>query len=72
MSAPSWGKQVTKKALQGLVHLPDRRHHLHLVRFEPKMALAAIIALIHDLIITAGIYSLARLRGHARRRSSRC
>ena len=28
------------------------------IRFEPKMAVAAILALIHDLIITAGIYSL--------------
>ena len=28
------------------------------IRFEPKMAIAAIIALFHDLIITAGIYSL--------------
>ncbi|MGZ4611294.1 MAG: protein translocase subunit SecF, partial [Actinomycetes bacterium] len=29
------------------------------VRFEWRMALAAIIALIHDLIITAGVYSLS-------------
>jgi preprotein translocase subunit SecF len=28
------------------------------IRFEPKMAIAAIIALIHDLILTAGIYSI--------------
>ena len=28
-------------------------------RFEPKMALAAFIAMIHDLLITIGIYSLA-------------
>jgi preprotein translocase subunit SecF len=28
------------------------------IRFEPKMAAAAIVALLHDLIITAGIYSL--------------
>ena len=27
-------------------------------RFEWKMALAALIAVIHDLLITAGIYSL--------------
>ena len=32
------------------------------IRFEWKMALAAIIALIHDLIITAGIYSLSGLQ----------
>ena len=28
------------------------------IRFEPKMAAAAIIALIHDLILAAGIYSI--------------
>ena len=28
------------------------------IRFEPKMAIAAIVSLIHDLVITAGIYSL--------------
>ncbi len=27
-------------------------------RFEPKMAAAAIVALLHDLLITAGVYSL--------------
>jgi preprotein translocase subunit SecF len=31
------------------------------IRFEWKMALAAIIALIHDLVITAGIYALSGL-----------
>jgi preprotein translocase subunit SecF len=31
------------------------------VRFEWKMALAAIIALLHDLVITIGIYSLSNL-----------
>ena len=28
-------------------------------RFEPKMALAAFIAMVHDLLITIGVYSLA-------------
>ena len=28
-------------------------------RFEPKMALAAFIAMLHDLLVTVGIYSLA-------------
>jgi preprotein translocase subunit SecF len=29
------------------------------VRFEPKMAIAAFVALLHDLLVTAGVYSLA-------------
>jgi len=55
---PSWGGQVTRKALQGLVAFLVAVVAYLSLRFEPKMAAAAIIALIHDLIITAGIYSL--------------
>ncbi len=54
----SWGKQVTSKALQGLVAFLIAVIIYISVRFEPKMAVAAIIALIHDLILTAGIYSI--------------
>ncbi len=55
---PSWGQEITKKALQGLVGFLIAVVIYLSIRFEPKMAAAAIIALIHDLIITAGIYSL--------------
>ncbi|MDX6200197.1 MAG: preprotein translocase subunit SecF [Actinomycetota bacterium] len=54
----SWGKQVTKKALQGLVLFLIAVIIYISIRFEPKMAAAAIVALIHDLILTAGIYSI--------------
>ncbi|MDT7571474.1 MAG: preprotein translocase subunit SecF, partial [Actinomycetota bacterium] len=54
----SWGKQVTKKALQGLVLFLIAVIIYISIRFEPKMAIAAIVALIHDLILTAGIYSI--------------
>ncbi len=54
----SWGKQVTKKALQGLVVFLIAVIIYISIRFEPKMAAAAIIALIHDLVLAAGIYSL--------------
>ncbi len=54
----SWGKQVTKKALQGLVVFLIAVVLYISVRFEPKMAAAAIIALIHDLILAAGVYSI--------------
>ena len=55
---PAWGKQVTKKAIQGLVLFLIAVIIYISIRFEPKMAAAAIIALIHDLILTAGIYSI--------------
>jgi preprotein translocase subunit SecF len=57
----TWGAQITHKAVEGLIIFLIAVILYLSVRFEWKMALAAIIALIHDLIITAGIYSLAGL-----------
>jgi preprotein translocase subunit SecF len=54
----SWGDQVTKKALQGLFVFLIAVIAYIAIRFEPKMAVSSIIALIHDLILAAGIYSL--------------
>jgi preprotein translocase subunit SecF len=54
----SWGKEVTKKALQGLVAFLIAVILYISVRFEPKMAAASIVALLHDLLLAAGIYSL--------------
>jgi preprotein translocase subunit SecF len=56
----SWGKQVTNKALQGLVYFLIAVIIYISLRFEPKMAAAAIIALLHDLLLAAGIYSVTR------------
>ena len=54
----SWGKSITTKALQGLILFLIAVMIYISLRFEPKMALAAMLALIHDLVITAGVYSL--------------
>jgi preprotein translocase subunit SecF len=54
----SWGSSITSKALQGLAVFLIAVIIFISIRFEPKMAAAAIVALLHDLIITAGIYSL--------------
>jgi preprotein translocase subunit SecF len=56
----SWGKQVTRKALNGLVAFLIGVTIFISVRFEPKMAAAAMIALIHDLLLAAGIYSITQ------------
>jgi preprotein translocase subunit SecF len=54
----TWGKQITNKALLGLgVFLLLVILYIS-ARFESRMAAAAIIALLHDIIITAGIYSI--------------
>ena len=53
----SWGGQVSQKAWLGLgVFMLAIILYLSMA-FEPKMALAAIVALIHDLVITAGVYA---------------
>jgi preprotein translocase subunit SecF len=57
----TWGSQITNKALKGLIVFLIAVVLYLSVRYEWKMALAAIIALLHDLVITAGIYSLAGL-----------
>jgi len=55
---PSWGKEISSKALRALiVFLIVVMIYLALA-FEPKMAVAAILAVIHDVLITVGIYAL--------------
>src|SRR4051812_31412328 len=54
----AWGQDVTKQALIGLVVFLVAVVLFLAVRFQPKMAVAAIAALVHDLIITAGVYSI--------------
>jgi preprotein translocase subunit SecF len=54
----SWGSDITKKAVRGLIVFLVAVCIFIGVRFEPKMAIAAILALIHDLVLSAGVYSL--------------
>ncbi|MDA8313353.1 MAG: protein translocase subunit SecF [Actinomycetota bacterium] len=56
---PTWGGQVTQKAVIALIVFLVLVAVYISLRFEPKMALAAFIALLHDLLVTAGVYSLA-------------
>ena len=55
---PSWGKEITKKALYGLIGFIIVVMLFLTIAFESKMAIAAIIATIHDVVITVGIYAL--------------
>ena len=54
----SWGKQITSKAIESLIIFLIAIVVYLSLRYEWKMAAAAIIALIHDLIVTTGIYAL--------------
>ncbi len=58
---PSWGDSVTKQALRALVIFLVLVAAVLAIYFRNwKMALAALIALAHDLVITVGIYSFSR------------
>ena len=52
---PSWGKEITHKALYGLFGFLFVVMLYLALAFEPKMAIAAVIAVIHDVFITVGI-----------------
>lgn len=53
-----WGQDITDQALIALVVFLVAVVLFLAVRFQPKMAIGAIAALVHDLIVTAGVYSL--------------
>lgn len=56
----SWGEQVAKRALTGLVVFLVLVVLFIWAYFrEWKMSVAAIVALVHDILITVGIYSLS-------------
>jgi preprotein translocase subunit SecF len=56
---PSWGREITEKAQRALVVFLVLITLYITVRFEWKMALATLAALIHDILVTVGVYSLA-------------
>ena len=53
-----WGGEITAKAIRALIIFFIVVFAFISWRFEVKMAVAALIALVHDMTITAGIYSL--------------
>ena len=57
---PSWGKAVTDKARNALVVFFVLISIYISLRFEWKMAVAALAAVVHDILLTVGVYSLSR------------
>jgi preprotein translocase subunit SecF len=55
---PTWGQQVSSKAIKALVFFFIAIAAYLSLRFEWKMALAAIVAVIHDILITVGAYAV--------------
>jgi len=55
----SWGSQISHKALEGLIVFLVLIVIYLSIAFEWKMAVAAFVALLHDIVITVGVYALA-------------
>ena len=55
----SWGSQISQKALEALIAFLIVIVIYLSIAFEWRMAVAALIALVHDIVITVGIYALA-------------
>jgi preprotein translocase subunit SecF len=56
---PSWGSQISTKALEALIAFLVVIVLYLSIAFEWKMAVAAFVALLHDLVIATGVYALA-------------
>jgi preprotein translocase subunit SecF len=59
---PTWGNEITNKAAYALLFFFLAIAAYITLRFEWKMAVAAIVAVIHDILVTVGIYSLSGLQ----------
>ncbi|WP_328899255.1 MULTISPECIES: protein translocase subunit SecF [unclassified Streptomyces] len=55
---PSWGEQIANKAWTGLGVFMVLVVIYLAIAFEWRMAVAALVALIHDITITVGVYAL--------------
>ncbi|HSD81156.1 MAG TPA: protein translocase subunit SecF, partial [Solirubrobacteraceae bacterium] len=55
---PTFGEQVAKSAIRALILSMLVITAYVAFRFQPKFAIPVLIALLHDILITAGIYSL--------------
>ncbi len=58
----SWGGQISQKAAEALIAFLVVIVIYLSIAFEWKMAIAALIALAHDIVITIGVYALAHFQ----------
>jgi preprotein translocase subunit SecF len=55
---PTWGAEISRKALEGLIVVLVAITIYIALRFEWKMAVGAQVAMVHDVLITGGVYAL--------------
>lgn len=56
---PSWGSTITSKAIEAVVVFLVLISLCIAAYFETKMAIGALVALVHDMLVTVGIYALS-------------
>ncbi|WP_042404565.1 protein translocase subunit SecF [Streptacidiphilus carbonis] len=54
----SWGHDISKKALYGVIAFMVLVTLYLAVAFEWRLAVGALVALLHDMVITVGVYAL--------------
>jgi preprotein translocase subunit SecF len=59
---PSWGQEITEKAVRALIVFLVLVTIYIALRFEWKMAAATLAALVHDILVTVGVYSIFGFR----------
>jgi preprotein translocase subunit SecF len=55
---PSWGGEITKAAIRALLVFFVAIAIYMAIRLEWRMAIGALVAVVHDLVITVGVYAL--------------
>ena len=56
---PSWGSDISENAIKAVIVFLVLISLCISVYFESKMAIAALVALLHDMLVTIGIYALS-------------
>ncbi len=59
-TSSTWGGEITDKAVRALVIFLIIVSIFISIRFEYRMALAALVAMIHDVIVVVGVYAVFR------------
>ncbi|NNE72682.1 MAG: protein translocase subunit SecF [Acidimicrobiales bacterium] len=55
---PTWGDEITRKAIQALIVFFIAIALYISIRLEWKMAIGALVAVAHDIVVSVGIYAL--------------
>ncbi len=58
---PSWGKDITRTARNSLIIFMVMVAAYIAWRLEPKMAIAGMVAVVHDILLTVGFYSVFQI-----------